>query len=267
MNQIESSQTQAGQNQTSQNRLDPTLSIDLLSRFGSPQERVQTAIDNLRQGGGILLVDDEDRENEGDLIFPAHTITQKQMALLIRECSGIVCLCLEEERLRQLGLPMMVEQNTSRNGTAFTVSIEARQGVTTGVSAADRVTTIRAAIAEDACPDDLSRPGHVFPLRARPGGVLARRGHTEGTVDLMTLAGFGPAGVLCELTNADGTMARLPEIVDFAERHGMPVLTIEDLVAYRQGLLGQCSVVKETQAAANADVCVTLETTEMCQAV
>ncbi|GAB0148730.1 MULTISPECIES: 3,4-dihydroxy-2-butanone-4-phosphate synthase [Marichromatium] len=206
----------------------------LLNRFGDPETRVANAIAALRAGSGVLLVDDEDRENEGDLIFPAETIEPAQMALLIRECSGIVCLCLEEARLRQLELPMMVEDNTSRNGTAFTVTIEAREGVTTGVSAADRVTTIRTAIAPNARPEDLARPGHVFPLRARPGGVLARRGHTEGTVDLMRLAGFTPAGVLCELTNPDGTMARLPEIVDFALRHQMPVLTIEDLVAYRQ---------------------------------
>lgn len=216
--------------------MNQTQSISLTSRFGSSQERVQAALESLRQGGGVLLVDDEDRENEGDLIFPAQTITPAQMALLIRECSGIVCLCLDDARIRQLELPMMVEHNTSRNGTAFTVSIEARHGVTTGVSAADRVTTIRAAVAEGARPQDLSHPGHVFPLRARPGGVLARRGHTEGTVDLMTLAGFAPAGVLCELTNPDGTMARLPEVIAFAERHAMPVLTIEDLVAHRQGL-------------------------------
>lgn len=216
--------------------MNQTQSISLTSRFGSSQERVQAALESLRQGGGVLLVDDEDRENEGDLIFPAQTITPAQMALLIRECSGIVCLCLDDARIRQLELPMMVEHNTSRNGTAFTVSIEARHGVTTGVSAADRVTTIRAAVAEGARPQDLSHPGHVFPLRARPGGVLARRGHTEGTVDLMTLAGLAPAGVLCELTNPDGTMARLPEVIAFAERHAMPVLTIEDLVAHRQGL-------------------------------
>lgn len=134
---------------------------------------------------------------------------------------------------------MMVNDNTSRNGTAFTISIEARHGVSTGVSAEDRVTTIRTAITQDSRPDDLARPGHVFPLRAQPGGVLTRRGHTEGTVDLMALAGFQPAGVLCELTNPDGTMARLPEIVAFAERHAMPVLTIEDLVTYRRELLGR----------------------------
>ena len=218
------------------NQIEP---INLLSRFGDSRTRVESAIAALRAGSGILLVDDEERENEGDLIFPAETVTTPQMAQLIRECSGIVCLCLDDEFLQRLALPMMVERNSSRNGTAFTVSIEARRGVTTGVSAADRVTTVRAAIADDAVPDDLCRPGHMFPLRAQPGGVLARRGHTEGTVDLMSLSGFKRAGVLCELTNADGTMARLPQIVAFAQAHDMPVLTIEDLVAYRQRLLAQ----------------------------
>jgi 3,4-dihydroxy 2-butanone 4-phosphate synthase len=218
------------------NQIEP---INLLSRFGDARQRVESAIASLREGRGILLVDDEERENEGDLIFAAETIIPEQMAMLIRECSGIVCLCLDDSFLQRLQLPMMVERNSSRNGTAFTVTIEARQGVTTGVSAADRVTTIRTAIADEAVPEDLCRPGHVFPLRAQPGGVLSRRGHTEGTVDLMDLCGFKRAGVLCELTNPDGSMARLPEIVAFAERHGMPVLTIEDLVAYRQRLLAQ----------------------------
>ncbi len=214
-------------------------SNSLLQAFGDPLTRVESAIAALREGRGVLLVDDEDRENEGDLIFAAETLTRQQMAMLIRECSGIVCLCLDDSFLKRLQLPMMVEQNSSRNGTAFTVTIEARLGVTTGVSAADRVTTVRTAIADDASPDDLCRPGHVFPLRAQPGGVLSRRGHTEGTVDLMQLSGFKRAGVLCELTNPDGTMARLPEIVSFAEKHEMPVLTIDDLVAYRQRLLAQ----------------------------
>ncbi len=218
------------------NQIEP---VNLLSPFGDPRQRVEAAIAALREGGGVLLVDDEDRENEGDLIFPAETVTADQMAMLIRECSGIVCLCLDDSFLQRLQLPMMVADNSSRNGTAFTVTIEARRGVTTGVSAADRVTTIRAAIADQAVPEDLCRPGHVFPLRAQPGGVLTRRGHTEGTVDLMDLCGFKRAGVLCELTNPDGSMARLPEIVAFATRHGMPVLTIEDLVAYRLQLLAQ----------------------------
>ncbi|MEZ4601549.1 MAG: 3,4-dihydroxy-2-butanone-4-phosphate synthase [Syntrophotaleaceae bacterium] len=213
------------------------MPCSLLDHFGTPLERVHKAVERLRQGRGILLVDDANRENEGDLIFPAETITAPQMAMLIRECSGIVCLCLTEDKLRQLDLPQMVGDNTSANRTAFTISIEARQGVTTGVSAADRVTTIRTAIADDCRPEDLARPGHVFPLRAHPGGVLSRRGHTEGTVDLMRLAGHKPAGVLCELTKEDGTMARLPEIVAFAEKHYLTVVTIEDLVLYVENSL------------------------------
>ncbi|GIU25611.1 3,4-dihydroxy-2-butanone-4-phosphate synthase [Shewanella sp. MBTL60-007] len=209
------------------------MNQSLLAPYGNPIERVNAALTALRQGKGVLVVDDEDRENEGDLIYAAETLTNEQMALLIRECSGIVCLCLTDERIEQLQLPPMVSDNNSQYGTAFTVSIEAKQGVTTGVSAADRVTTIKAAIADNAKPDDLARPGHVYPLRARPGGVLERRGHTEGTVDLMKLAGLKPYGVLCEVTLADGTMARLPEIVEFAQQHDMPVLTIEDIVAYR----------------------------------
>ena len=205
----------------------------LLSQFGSPVQRVEAALAALRAGLGVLVVDDEDRENEGDLIFAAESMTTAQMALMIRACSGIVCLCLTPERTRQLALPMMVETNSSQFQTAFTVTIEAAQGVTTGVSAQDRLTTIRAAIADQAQPQDLHRPGHVFPLRAREGGVLTRRGHTEATVDLMRLSGLKPYGVLCEFTNEDGSMSRLPEVVAFAHQHRMPVLSIEDLVAYR----------------------------------
>ncbi|EOC1474368.1 3,4-dihydroxy-2-butanone-4-phosphate synthase [Cronobacter turicensis] len=206
----------------------------LLSAFGTAFERVENAIAALREGRGVMVLDDENRENEGDMIFPAETMTVEQMALTIRHGSGIVCLCLTEERRKQLDLPMMVENNTSTFGTGFTVTIEAAHGVTTGVSAADRITTIRAAIADDAKPSDLHRPGHVFPLRAQPGGVLTRGGHTEATIDLVSLAGFKPAGVLCELTNDDGTMARAPECIAFAREHNMPVVTIEDLVSYRQ---------------------------------
>ncbi|MFC3394517.1 3,4-dihydroxy-2-butanone-4-phosphate synthase [Brenneria rubrifaciens] len=206
----------------------------LLSEFGSPIERVERALDALRQGRGVLVLDDEDRENEGDLVFAAENMTVEQMALTIRHGSGIVCLCLTEERRQQLELPMMVANNSSPYQTAFTISIEAAKGVTTGVCAADRITTIRAAIADDAKPSDLNHPGHVFPLRAQPGGVLTRGGHTEASVDLATLAGLKPAGVLCELTNDDGSMARAPEVIAFARQHDMPVLTIEDLVVYRQ---------------------------------
>lgn len=211
-----------------------TMNQSLLSEFGDPIARVEAALAALRAGRGVLVADDEDRENEGDLIFAAQTMTNEQMAMMIRECSGIVCLCLTDERVRQLALPMMVEANSSHYQTAFTVTIEAAQGVTTGVSAADRITTIRAAIADGAKPSDLHRPGHVFPLRARTGGVLTRRGHTEATVDLMQLAGLKPFGVLCELTKEDGSMARLPDLVAFGRKHQMPVLTIEDLVQYRQ---------------------------------
>lgn len=212
------------------------MNQSLLAEFGTPTSRVEKALAALRAGEGILLVDDEDRENEGDLIYSAEKLTNVQMALMIRECSGIVCLCLPGEKIDSLGLPPMVEANTSRNQTAFTTSIEAKEGVTTGVSAADRVCTIKTAIALDCKPENLARPGHVFPLRAQDGGVLARRGHTEGSVDLMRLAGLQPAGVLCELTNPDGTMARLPEVVAFARKHEMITLSIEDLVLYRTDL-------------------------------
>ncbi|MFD1803947.1 3,4-dihydroxy-2-butanone-4-phosphate synthase [Mixta tenebrionis] len=206
----------------------------LLSEFGTPEQRVELAIAALREGRGVMVLDDEDRENEGDMIFAAETMTVEQMALTIRHGSGIVCLCITEPRRQQLDLPMMVENNTSSFGTGFTVTIEAAQGVTTGVSAKDRLTTIRTAIADNAKPGDLNRPGHVFPLRAREGGVLTRGGHTEATIDLVTLAGFKPFGVLCELTNDDGTMACAPEVIEFAKQHNMPVVTIEDLVAWRR---------------------------------
>lgn len=205
----------------------------LLANFGTAMERVERALTALRNGSGVMVLDDENRENEGDMIFVAETMTVEQMALTIRYGSGIVCLCLTDEYRRQLDLPMMVENNSSTNKTAFTVTIEAAEGVTTGVSAADRIMTVKAAIADGAKPTDLHRPGHVFPLCAAEGGVLTRRGHTEATIDLVRLAGFKPAGVLCELTNDDGSMARTAEVVIFAKKHRMPVVTIEDLVAYR----------------------------------
>lgn len=209
-----------------------TMNQSLLSAFGTPTERVLNAINAFKQGNGVLVLDDEDRENEGDLIFPAETITTEQMAKLIRYGSGIVCLCITDELCQKLDLPPMVENNSSVNKTAFTVTIEAAKGVSTGVSAADRVTTIRAAIADDAKPADLHRPGHIFPLRAKEGGVLVRRGHTEASVDLAKLAGYKSAAVICEITNDDGSMARTPEIVAFAQKFGYPVVTIEDLVEY-----------------------------------
>ncbi len=210
------------------------IQSSLLSQFGEPLERVERAIAALQQGEGVLVVDDENRENEGDFVYSAQHLTTEQMAMMIREGSGIVCLCMGDERVKQLDLPQMVEHNTSQNKTAYTVTIEAKTGVTTGVSAADRVTTIKVATADNAKPEDLSRPGHVFGLRAQTGGVLVRRGHTEASVDLMQLAGLTPFGVICELTNPDGSMARLPEVSKFANEHNMPVVSIEDLVAYLQ---------------------------------
>lgn len=206
----------------------------IFSEFGSPIERVKNALNALRNSRGVLVLDDEDRENEGDMIFAAESMTVQQMALAIKYGSGIICLCLTVERLNKLMIPMMVEHNTSHYQTPFTVSIEASKGVTTGVSASDRITTIQAAIANDAKPEDLNRPGHVFPLRAHPGGVLARGGHTEAAIDLTLLAGLKPAGVLCEVTNSDGTMAHAPEIIVFSHKNNMPVLTIADLIAYRR---------------------------------
>lgn len=210
------------------------MNQNLLNQFGTPGQRVEKALTALRDGRGVLVTDNEDRENEGDIFFAAESLTSEQMALLIREGSGIVCLCLPDERARELDLPLMVTDNTSKFQTQFTVSIEAAKGVTTGVSAADRVTTVKAAIADGAKPEHLSRPGHVFPLRAKSGGVLERPGHTEANVDLMRLAGLKPFGVLCELTNPDGTMARLPQIVAFAQQHHMPVVAVEDLIQYRR---------------------------------
>jgi len=206
----------------------PTVPADLAARL-------HAAAEALRAGRPVLLTDDHDREDEADLIVAASRLTEPVMALLIRECSGIVCLCLPPETVERLRLPPMVSHNESRYGTAFTVSIEARRGVGTGVSAADRLTTVRAAIAADAQPDDLVSPGHVFPLRAEAGGVLARRGHTEGAIDLCDLAGLPRAAVLCELMNPDGSMARGEQLSAFALTHGVPILSIADLVRWRLG--------------------------------
>jgi len=203
--------------------------------FGSNfEERINRAIDDLNSGKGILLVDDENRENEGDLIYPAKTMTVADMALMIRECSGIVCLCLTPEKCAELELHPMVTANTSKNQTAFTISIEAKEGVTTGVSAADRLQTIRVAVSDTAKADDLAHPGHIFPLKACANGVFDRSGHTEGSIDIVRLAGLGDSAILCELTNIDGSMAKLPEIIDFAEQYNMTVITIEDIYLYRQ---------------------------------
>ena len=196
-------------------------------------ERVQQAIEQIRQGRIIILVDDEDREDEGDLVMAAELVTPEAINFMAKHGRGLVCLTLTEERVAQLGLPMMVADNRAPLGTAFTVSIEARHGVSTGISAADRATTVKAAVARDAKPYDVVSPGHVFPLRARKGGVLRRTGQTEGSVDLARLAGLEPAGVICEVMNEDGTMARRPELECFAEEHGLSILTVAELIEYR----------------------------------
>lgn len=206
-----------------------------LEKFGlTSLERVENALQQLQNEKGILLIDDENRENEGDLIFSAQHMNVQDMAMMIRECSGIVCLCLTNEKADQLELPYMVKENTSSFQTPFTITIEAKHGVTTGVSAADRMTTIQAASVINAKPSDLARPGHIFPLRAKDNGVLERNGHTEGSVDLMKLAGLKPEAVLCELMNEDGSMAKLDKIISFAIQHDLVVLSIEDIVYYRK---------------------------------
>jgi len=196
-------------------------------------ERVDRSLADIAAGKIVILVDDEDRENEGDLVMAADKVTPEAINFMAVHGRGLVCVSLTSERVAELGLPMMVRDNASPYGTAFTVSIEARAGVSTGISAADRSHTIRVAVDPDSAPQDIVSPGHVFPLRARSGGVLVRAGQTEGSVDLARLAGCEPAGVLCEIMNEDGTMARLPELLEFARTHEMSVLTVADLIAYR----------------------------------
>ncbi len=194
---------------------------------------IEEAIDDIKNGRMVILVDDEDRENEGDLTMAAEAVTPEAINFMAKNGRGLICLSLTPERVDQLQLPMMTAENTSSFGTAFTISIEAKKGVTTGISAADRATTIKTAIDPKTGPDDLARPGHVFPLRAKTGGVLQRAGQTEGSVDLARLAGLSPAGVICEIMNDDGTMARVPQLMEFARTHKMKIVTIKDLIAYR----------------------------------
>ena len=194
---------------------------------------IEEAIDEIRQGRMIVLVDDEDRENEGDLVCAAEKATPEIVNFMARHARGLICLPLTEERCDELHLTTQVADNTSYLGTAFTVSIDARKGVSTGISAADRATTIQAAVDPQTRPQDLARPGHVFPLRAKKGGVLVRPGQTEASVDIARMAGLYPAGVICEIMNEDGTMARLPELTEFAALHQLKMITVADLVRYR----------------------------------
>jgi len=197
--------------------------------------RVEAAIKAVRAGRMVLMTDDEDRENEGDLCMAAEKVTPQAINFMAQHGRGLICLSLNEEKVRALRLPLMVEEavNSSSFGTAFTISIEAKEGVTTGISAKDRSHTIRTAVRDDARPEDLARPGHVFPLRARRGGVLVRAGQTEGSVDLVRLAGMRPAGVICEVMNDDGTMARRPQLEKMARKFKLPLVSVADLITYR----------------------------------
>ena len=194
---------------------------------------IDEAIDDISQGKMVILVDDEDRENEGDLCMAAEKVTPEAINFMARYGRGLICLSLVPERVEELQLPMMTDDNTSPFGTAFTVSIEAKRGVTTGISAADRAKTIKTAIDPTTMPHDLARPGHVFPLRAKPGGVLQRAGQTEGSVDLARLSHLYPAGVICEIMNDDGTMARVSELMEFSKKHHLKIVTIKDLIKHR----------------------------------
>ncbi|HVR64765.1 MAG TPA: 3,4-dihydroxy-2-butanone-4-phosphate synthase [Polyangia bacterium] len=211
--------------------------------IGERVRAVQRAIDEVRAGRMVVLVDDEDRENEGDLVMAAELVTPESINFMARHGRGLICLSLTEERVQKLGLAMMAADNRSLRATAFTVSIDARRGMTTGISARERAETVRAAVAPHASADDLVTPGHIFPLRARRGGVLVRSGHTEGSVDLARLAGHEPAGVICEIMREDGEMARMPDLEAFAAQHNVAVVTIADLIEYR---LSQEILVKRT---------------------
>jgi 3,4-dihydroxy 2-butanone 4-phosphate synthase/GTP cyclohydrolase II len=201
-----------------------------MSEFASVEE----AIEDIRAGRMVVVVDDPDRENEGDLVVAAAFANDEAVNFMATHARGLICLCLTGERCEELGLPPMTQRNEARLGTAFTVSVEAREGVTTGISAADRAHTIAVAIDPASTPYDLVQPGHVFPLRARDGGVLVRAGQTEAAVDLARLAGLNPAGVVCEIMNEDGTMARVPDLVPYCERHGLKMITVADLIEYRR---------------------------------
>lgn len=197
-------------------------------------DKIEDIIDDLRQGKMVILMDDEDRENEGDLLMAAECVTPDDINFMARYGRGLICLTLTEEHCKKLDLPLMVNNNRTPYATNFTVSIEAAEGVTTGISAADRAKTIQVAVSEDVRPDDIVTPGHVFPLMAQKGGVLSRAGHTEAGVDLAALAGFHASSVICEILKEDGTMARMPDLLEFASEHGLKIGTIEDLIRYRR---------------------------------
>jgi 3,4-dihydroxy 2-butanone 4-phosphate synthase len=197
--------------------------------------RIEDAIAALARGGMIVVVDDESRENEGDIIVASEAVTPEAIAFMMKHARGLICVAMEGERLDALDIPLMVPQNTEYHKTAFTVSVDYLPGTTTGISAADRAATVKALMDPASTSEDFARPGHIFPLRAHPCGVRSRPGHTEAAVELARRAGKAPSGVICEVANDDGTMARLPELIAFAELHGLPLVTIEDLIAYVEG--------------------------------
>ncbi|RDD63951.1 3,4-dihydroxy-2-butanone-4-phosphate synthase [Ferruginivarius sediminum] len=217
--------------------------------FNEMKSPIEDVIQDARNGRMFILVDDEDRENEGDLVIPAQMATPEAINFMAKYGRGLICLALTGERVRELGLPMMARKNEARHSTAFTVSIEAREGISTGISAPDRAHTIATAIDQAKGASDIVSPGHVFPLAARDGGVLVRAGHTEAAVDIARLAGLTPAGVICEVMNDDGTMARRDDLVAFAQRHGLKMATIADLIAYRR----RCDRIIERQLEAEID--------------
>ncbi len=206
----------------------------MTSEFHTYLSSAEEILEEARQGKMFILVDDEDRENEGDLVIPANCATPEAVNFMAKHGRGLICLTMDQANIERLRLPLMAQQNASRHQTAFTVSIEAREGVTTGISAADRARTIQVAIDPKSGPHDIATPGHIFPLLAREGGVLVRAGHTEASVDISRLSGHPPSAVICEIMNDDGTMARLPDLVQFAQLHGLKVGTIADLIAYRR---------------------------------
>ncbi len=207
---------------------------------------VEEIVEDARKGRMFILVDDQDRENEGDLVIPAEMADAQAVNFMAMHGRGLICLAMTEDRIRGLGLDLMSRRNEARHATAFTTSIEARHGITTGISAADRARTVEVAIDPESGPAEIATPGHVFPLLAREGGVLVRAGHTEAAVDIARLAGLAPAGVICEIMNDDGTMARMPDLVKFAQFHGLKIGTIADLIKYRRAT--ETYVVREVEA-------------------
>jgi 3,4-dihydroxy 2-butanone 4-phosphate synthase / GTP cyclohydrolase II len=224
---------------------EPCAMSEVKTEYSDAISTIEEIIEDAKRGRMFILVDHEDRENEGDLVIPAEMCTPEAVNFMAMHGRGLICLTLTGERIDQLGLPLMASKNSSRHETAFTVSIEAREGVSTGISAADRALTVAVAIDPSMTGADIATPGHVFPLRAREGGVLVRAGHTEAAVDVSRLAGLNPSGVICEIMNEDGTMARLPDLVAFAQRHNLKIGTISDLIAYRRrhdNLVGEKAV-------------------------